>query len=97
MALSPSRSSNFLAGLDRLGAGHESLRAADELPRAFRFHPRRARRRHGELRGPGGSRPHVDSYDVFCAGGTGGGAGKSRQDDRSFDLKILERFTPEAE
>ena len=52
---------------------------------------------------PGGSvGPHVDSYDVFLLQGHGRRRWQiSAQEDHSFvpgiDLKILERFTPEAE
>jgi 50S ribosomal protein L16 3-hydroxylase len=52
---------------------------------------------------PGGSvGPHLDSYDVFLLQGHGRRRWQiSRQEDQRFvpgiDLKILERFTPEAE
>jgi 50S ribosomal protein L16 3-hydroxylase len=79
-------------------------RRADELLARFDFIP------HARIDDvmvsyavPGGSvGPHVDSYDVFLLQGQGRRRWQiSRQDDHSFvpgiDLKILERFTPEAE
>jgi 50S ribosomal protein L16 3-hydroxylase len=79
-------------------------RSADELLSRFDFIP------HARIDDvmvsyavPGGSvGPHVDSYDVFLLQGEGRRRWQiSRQDDQSFvpgiELKILERFTPEAE
>jgi 50S ribosomal protein L16 3-hydroxylase len=79
-------------------------RRADELLARFDFIP------HARIDDvmvsyavPGGSvGPHLDSYDVFLLQGHGRRRWQiSRQDDQRFvpgiDLKILERFTPEAE
>ncbi|HEY4998468.1 MAG TPA: cupin domain-containing protein, partial [Usitatibacter sp.] len=79
-------------------------RRADELLARFDFIP------HARIDDvmvsyavPGGSvGPHVDSYDVFLLQGQGRRRWQvSRQEDLSLvpgiDLKILERFTPEAE
>jgi 50S ribosomal protein L16 3-hydroxylase len=79
-------------------------RRADELLARFDFIP------HARIDDvmvsyavPGGSvGPHLDSYDVFLLQGHGRRRWQiSRQEDQRFvpgiDLKILERFTPEAE